>query len=373
MRAERAPTTSASLSWIADTLEFDMKTKDSLVLAMVASLWASALPAAAQDAEPPAPHTALQTEPQSEPGMPAPEQIYDDAMSAYGGKDSIRAINGLGYKLDASVMGTSISMTVRWGRPGGRYMLTTMPQGDVQFGTDPTGEHAWAKMPMGFTLLEKQQADQQLGMAEMVMAMLDPTPLMKKRGVTAITTGMQTFQERECYVVQSNENGELSNAYYDIGTHMLVGLTQGEDAQQTTIVFKDWKEVEGIQFFHTIDVAGNAMPGGSVAFTISDYRINASGDDNFTLPEEVQKLVDDRNAPAPASDGSIALKDLTDTEQQTAAMILQKVRAENDTAEKLRAAVGALEQSIAVLRPELHKPYNYVIQELLKDIKAKGG
>ncbi|MCA9278129.1 MAG: hypothetical protein H6815_04980 [Phycisphaeraceae bacterium] len=344
-----------------------MKLKATFVLSLLAGCALFSTPVMAQADTAVAPAA-----PKVRTDLPKATDIFEKSMKAYGGRDKINGIKTLRTVMSAEMMGTSVSMDNAWQRDGGRRVIMTMPMGKQEMGSD--GKVAWMNNPMGgYTLLDGDMADQVNGQAEMYMIVLDPITQMKKQNSKADTIGKETFNDHDCYVIQiTEEDGDTSRVFYDVETSKVLGVKSGSEPEITTVSFKDWKNVDGIQFFHTMEMVGPQMPMPMV-FSMTDIQVNTLDADYFAMPAEVKKLADEKAASKSDSDnGEIKLSDLNENGRALAEMQLKAILLQSPTAAQLKEVVSGLEQGLGYMPADQKKVYEYMIQELKKEIAKKG-
>lgn len=67
-------------------------------------------------------------------------------------------------------------------------------------------------------------------------------------------TGIETINGKDYYVLKTNDGKSEKYYYYDTKTFMKMQAVQMENGQETTLMFDDYKEVNGILFAHKISL-----------------------------------------------------------------------------------------------------------------------
>lgn len=258
----------------------------------------------------------------SKEGLPSIDEVMDKATKAVGGREALDKIKTIRSVMTMNVMGSQATIENKWSREGGRYSNTKSDFGNFELGSN--GKTAWRNMPgFGYQVLEGEEANQVDGQASIIMGILDPK-IAKERMDRIEVVGREEFKGRACVKVYFEpKDGEgHGHMYFDEADGLPKGVQQVDitpmGQQISTIELREWKTIEGIQFFHALRVESEAMPEGALEMKITTIELNKVQESDFELPRQVKELVDkkveknDENADA-APDGNsdeIALDDL---------------------------------------------------------------
>ena len=317
--------------------------------------------------------------------LPSADEIFASCVKAVGGQEAVDKIKTLHVVSTMKMMGQEMNMDQSWSRDGGRLVRMTMPMGEMLMGTD--GKTAWMKGPMGYVLATHEQASQLKGQAGMFMAMLDPKSFARNDIGKLEVVGREPFNEIDCYKLHYVSNdGKDGDVYFDAATGLPVGFEQqapNPRGGKNLLKLSDWKEVEGVKFFHTMTMVmpgdGPVMPGpkpdranpSTGEINVTKLEVNTLGADVFELPAEVKKLAD--SSPRdPQLGGEIKLEDLTADQQREAAQMIEGIKQTPGTA-RIKQMLQPLESSLQMMPPERQKMMRYVIQELKKELSVRGG
>jgi hypothetical protein len=282
-----------------------------------------------------------------------------------------------------SMMGMNMQSEQSWSREGGRMMKMNMMGNEMLQGSD--GATAWTKSPVGYALATDEQKEQLESQSGMFMFMIDFKKFAKDDMQSLEVVGEEEFDGRKCYKLHFTARDEKEgHVFFDIESGLPAGFTQieegedGEPGDKATMLLKEWKEIEGVKFFHLVTMevepGPNSPAGGMVdpdgkmraELRVDEMQINTLKDDHFALPDEVKKLVasakDAENAP------EIKLEDLTPEQQEEATKMIDGVKQSG----MVKQVLPQLEASIPQMAEERKAMMQYIVQELRKELKAKG-
>lgn len=312
---------------------------------------------------------------------PSVEKIFENCVKAVGGQEAVDKIKTLHIESTMSMMGMQIDLDQAWSRDGGRIMTATMPQGQMTMGTD--GKTAWMKSQMGYMLAPPDQARDLESQAGMFMFMTDPKSFAKKDLGELSVVGEAEFEGKKCYKLKftKKDSGD-GHVYFDSETGLPVGFEEyedkdaGEDGGRNTMILSDWKEVDGVKFFHLVTMRGSQGPGSPPMegeMKVSKIEVNKLADDHFELPEQVKAMVKDQPKEGDPVE-EIKLDDLTPEAQKEAAQMLKGITGQPGT-NMIKQVLPAMEMSVSQgqLPPDQMLKMKYIVQELKKELKTRGG
>lgn len=78
-------------------------------------------------------------------------------------------------------------------------------------------------------------------------------------GMTYELLGMEMVKDKECYVMKTNDGQSEKMDYYDVKTLMKVQTVVTKDGEGSTIVYSDFKDVNGILYPHAMNMTFGEM------------------------------------------------------------------------------------------------------------------
>lgn len=231
--------------------------------------------------------------------LPTADELIDKALEAMGGK----AINKVeSYSASSEMTSAMGTMTIEtfWVRPNRVYVRTTIPQmGDMEMGTD--GTIGWMSHPMiGYQLLVGDQIDQARKQA-IHARLLRLRETIKENDQEIEGVGETEFDGVKCHELRliRKANGVVSRRamYFDAASGLIraMRVAGGPSGAPTVIRFADWKTIDGVKFFHRMELEGGP------ATTVIKYvriELNKVSPERVALPEEVKKLAAERSSGA---------------------------------------------------------------------------
>lgn len=102
---------------------------------------------------------------------------------------------------------------------------------------------------------------------------LFPEMYYDKNGINYAIMGIENVDGKECYVMKVTENSEENFAYFEKATYMKVKTIsiqkKGEEVQEATSIFSDFKEVNGLLFPHSISFSAGPMTISGIASKVA--------------------------------------------------------------------------------------------------------
>ncbi|MCA9278128.1 MAG: hypothetical protein H6815_04975 [Phycisphaeraceae bacterium] len=272
-----------------------MKLTHTLPLALAIGCVLCSAPALAQSTDAPAPQASARDD------LPTATSIIEKSMETVGGQEQIHDIQSMHTKVSTSLMGTDVSAEMLWRRKGGRKTIMTMSnQGAFTRGSD--GTIWWRHDQLGYALVEDDNSRQaQDREAELLMTVLDPITVAKEKQRTLRTIDRTLFEDHKCFVVETViGDHESMHMFYDTESFLLIGMNVIQGDRTAKILFKDWKDVDGIRIFHTMEVSDPGLPE-PIVYTTTEITLNSLNESSFATPEGVKKLMENYE-PKPRDD-----------------------------------------------------------------------
>ncbi len=229
--------------------------------------------------------------------LPTADELIDKALEAMGGK-AIEKVKSYSASSEmTSAMGT-MTIETFWVRPNRVYVRTTIPQmGELEMGTD--GTIGWMSHPMmGYQLLVGDQMDQARKQA-IHARLLRLRETIKENDQEIEGVGETELDGVKCHELRliRKANGVVSRRamYFDAASGLIraMRVAGGPSGAPTVIRFADWKTIDGVKFFHRMELEGGP------ATTVINYvriELNKVSPERVALPEEVKKLAAERRA-----------------------------------------------------------------------------
>jgi hypothetical protein len=186
----------------------------------------------------------------------------------------------------------------------------------------------------------------------------------------------ETFNDTECHKCRYVEEGSDDERfmYFAADTGLPAGFSQtqeGPGGEQTSIVsLEDWKVIEGVKFFHMMRLQAPGQDGMSGEIKVASIAVNTLDADLFALPDAIKALAAEQTKLDAA--GGVKLSDLTVEQQAEATEMLASIKRAPGV-ETLKRAMSGIEQGLPFMPAEEKTVMQYVVQELKKEIAARGG
>ncbi len=262
---------------------------------------------AVKPAETPAvtPQEAPKYEPRED--LPSSEEIIKKSVDAMGGLEAMEKIQSTQAKATLTTPMGAMTLEMYTAKTDKFLLKQGMPNiGETSVGSD--GTVGWMSNPMTgmYQLLEDEQMEQMKGQTDMHMMLAR----VQEEYETIHTIDLVDFDGASCHklilIDEDLEEGEPQNhpfIYFNEETHLLAGMEMNEQGMgqsgSTSIMFKDWKEIGDIKFFHKMIINQMGMP---LEMNYTLIELNNVDESIFELPEEVKKLVAERESAKSASE-----------------------------------------------------------------------
>ena len=201
----------------------------------------------------------------------AQAQTVDEVIGKYetarGGKDKLNAVKSIYMEGSRQMMGTEI--TVRITKEQSKLSRTEFDMGSGTGFFLLTDKAGWSLIPMRSTEATKMP-DAALPGLQSELDIAGPLVDYVAKGHKAELIGKEKIGDADCYKIKLTAKSGIEIFYWiDASTYLLTQSTQktagrgGADVDTKT-TYKDYKDVDGIKFAHTIDISGGF--GGSTTF-----------------------------------------------------------------------------------------------------------
>lgn len=202
------------------------------------------------------------------------EQVVKNYLNAIGGKEKVEAINDLTIEMETIIQGTPFSVIDKIKSPN-KYNREMEVFGQNMLSIIVNGEEVY---------LSSQGREQELGQEEKdyLKTMSQRTFLeLAALGYQTELMGVDEIDQKEVYVLQIiNPDGLTYKNYYDAETGLKVKAIDAEGFEKE---FKDYKEVDGIKFPHTIHETLFGF-GQEVKMKVQDIKVNSDlSDEDFEM------------------------------------------------------------------------------------------
>lgn len=180
------------------------------------------------------------------------ESIVEKYLEALGGKTKLEAVNTIKQVSTAEVQGMGLEMELLVDKEQGMAVQNVKMGGNTVSKITITEEGAQAVM-MG------QTQDLPEEMADPMKAYLDIFPELgyAKRGATLELDGIAAVNGEQAYKVKITSGGVTLVDFFSIESGLKL---QSENPQSGTVIFKDYKEFEGILFPTLSEMSMQGMP-----------------------------------------------------------------------------------------------------------------
>jgi hypothetical protein len=221
--------------------------------------------------------------------IPSADELIDKSTKAMGGKAVEKVESYMATADMTAPMGTMTS-EIYWAKPDLVFAKQGIPQmGEITMATD--GKIGWTHNPMmgGYALLEGKEREELIEQAIHIRLMhLRETAKQNFnfKGVTeAEFDGARCFEL--AFVGKEADSTEDGSIFFEADSGLIRGMNVNDGGDSVTILLKDWKEIDGVRFFHRMELAGGPM-----AFTVTYTKIEVNKVDPsvFAVPDEVKEL-----------------------------------------------------------------------------------
>ncbi|MEP7321191.1 MAG: hypothetical protein ABI761_04695 [Saprospiraceae bacterium] len=207
-------------------------------------------------------------------------EIIKKNIEATGGKDKMMAVKSMIRKMEISMpFGTSESESFY--KNGKFYSKSTMG-GNVVMEQKYDGNRVYMNGMQGTQTLDDEKAVKRMAQQGKIFPALD---LYDETGTTLKFIGVEKVEGKDCNKVTSTDaEGNLTTLFYNVETGLLSKMIiktefQGNPVEQT-MVFGDYKLVDGLQFSHKLTMNSGQF---NMEMKISEIKLNPEIPDNTFL------------------------------------------------------------------------------------------
>ena len=304
--------------------------------------------------------------------LPSPDELLDRAYEAMGG-NAIEKIESYAASAEMTApMGTMTSQ-VTWAKPHWVLIKQSVPQmGEMEMGTD--GKVGWMNNPiMGYQLMEGDQLE---GIRQQAFhaRTMHLRPTLKETNTQVGDVLRKEFDGVACYELQlvrkADGKTERGAAYFGVESGLILGMRTIDDTPQgavvTTVSFKEWKEIAGVNFFHRMDVSGGPM---NITVNYTRIQLNAVKPEQLVIPDEVVELAKKQGDEKDAS--AMRLEDFSPQVQRMIRGMLDGLSMDDVNA--LRTTRAMLSGQAERMPGEFKKGMEYVVAKIDERLKELEG
>jgi len=221
----------------------------------------------------------IEANPTKKPEMSKPipdgvtiKTVIDNFVDAIGGKDKIATVTSIVKKSEASMQGRILNMEMKLKAPNSNSMNLTM--GGMSLNKTIFNGSKGYTVAQGQTIpLEGDD----LEFAKKGSAPFEELALV----TTGRLVGIENVNGNDCYVVSTGKDGK-TKMFFDVETGFktkIVAVQEGPGGKEMTQIFEfsDYKEVNGIKFYHTMKMTMGPM---NFEFKTKDIKFNEGVSDS---------------------------------------------------------------------------------------------
>ncbi|MGA1781478.1 MAG: hypothetical protein ACO4CW_14205 [Planctomycetota bacterium] len=243
--------------------------------------------------------------------LPEAGAVIEKMIEALGGREAMAKVSS--RRSDGKFAMPAQGMTATYtewngGKGKFRLILDLPPFGKMEQGV--TGDVVWESNPMtGGTIQEGEMAKMQKRTAR-----LWPILHTKEDYKSIDTIARETVDGKECIVILAIDADDNEEKWFiDGATHLRVKTTATIEAPMVgkismTTTESDWREVEGLKFAFKTTIDQSIQ---KIEIQVESVQLNPeTPEGTFSLPPQVQKMVDKKKAAEeaaePAEGGAVA-------------------------------------------------------------------
>ena len=216
------------------------------------------------------------------------DDIINQYITARGGIDRLNSVKSVYFEGTRQMMGSEVEVKVT--KVDGKLFRTDFEFGGNSGYTIVTPEKGWSYIPMRSDKPNEIPAP----ILKSMQSQLDVSgPLVnyKEKGYTATLKGKENINGSDAYDIQlTSADGKQVDYFIDSKTNLLVrtkqmtegGRNGGGQPKEVITDFKDYTDVDGVKFPHTIATEGEGMGAGTMTF--DKIEINKPVDDKLYQP-----------------------------------------------------------------------------------------
>lgn len=216
------------------------------------------------------------------------DEIINQYVNARGGIDKLNSVQSVSMEGTRQMMGSEVQVKVT--KVEGKLFRADFEFGGNAGYTIVTPEKGWSFIPMRSDKPNEIPAP----VLKSMQSQLDlsgPLVNYKAKGYQAVLKGKENINGAEAYNIElTSADGKNINYYIDTSTRLLTQIRQmseggrngGGQPKETITDFKDYIDVDGIQFPQTITTEGEGMGAGTMTF--DKIEINVPVDEKMYTP-----------------------------------------------------------------------------------------
>src|SRR5699024_10635647 len=167
--------------------------------------------------------------------------IYDNYIKAIGGKEAVEAIESRVSTFNGSMQGQTLTMLTKETKDG-KQLMELSTSGMVIQKVVYDGEKGYMEMQGQRQNLQEEQLEAYKDSS--LFAELEVPE-------NAEITGIETVDDEEAYVVKLSDE---QSVYYSVDSGLKLQTVETTPMGEATTSYKDYKEVKGVKFPHTISL-----------------------------------------------------------------------------------------------------------------------
>jgi outer membrane lipoprotein-sorting protein len=204
------------------------------------------------------------------------KEILDQTIEAMGGAN-LSNVNSSFMQMTTSVMG--MTMPTKSYKKGDKYRLETNQMGQDVVVTF-NGEKGWMKMGEQVMEMPAEKVDQTRSQTEpMINGFKDK---INEEGIKIEKVGKSKIDGITTYHIKmTDKDGQVTHLYINSANYLIVKMTANSDKGELEILFKDYKDFDGVKVPVKTVIKASGM---EIVSTIEDYQINP--DLNYSLFEK---------------------------------------------------------------------------------------
>jgi hypothetical protein len=227
--------------------------------------------------------------------LPEAKEVLTQCIDAMGGIKVFEDMTSTMAKCTiANPQMGEAKLELYWMKPNKVFIKQSMTGMESTMGSD--GVVAWMKTPLGPQILDAEAARELREEANMFRMVVHFRNDMKE----AKTLERVQFAGSECFKLSlTDDRDEVAIAYFDVTDHLIKGVEQTEAGapSATTYRFSEWKEDAGIKYFTRVEIE---QMGQTLPLVFDEVKFNSVDEAIFVLPEEIQAMLKERDAPSSA-------------------------------------------------------------------------
>ena len=209
------------------------------------------------------------------------DEIIDKHVAALGGADKLKSVNTIVTERSIAVQGMEIPSTTTV-VVGKAMRQETSVMGNSMI-VVVEGDKGWTIRPAMMQGtgepedLPAEQLKQQSGQLDPFGSLMN----YKAKGTKIELVGTEKADGKDVHHLKvTTKDGITSDQYIDASTYLMSKIkATAAEGQETEIALSDYKDVDGIKFAHTMEIAGGQM--GTLTMTTNKIVVNGKVDEGI--------------------------------------------------------------------------------------------